>query len=119
MFEHPKTFATLAMDPVKKKEIMDDLDMFKNGKEYHARVGKAWKRGYLLYGPPGTGKSAMIAAMANYLDYDVYDFELTSVKTNTELRHMFIDTNVGISPTLVVGEELNQYKSGGVSHLLR
>ena len=25
---------------------------------------------------------------------------------------------VGISPTLVVEEELNQHKSGGVSHLL-
>ena len=56
VFEHPKTFDTLAMDPAKKKEITDDLDMFKNGKDYYARVGKAWKRGYLLYGPPGTGK---------------------------------------------------------------
>ncbi|CAO2146846.1 unnamed protein product [Urochloa humidicola] len=67
-FEHPSTFETLAMDPSKKREIMDDLDAFRNGKEYYARVGKAWKRGYLLYGPPGTGKSSMIAAMANYLD---------------------------------------------------
>jgi hypothetical protein len=90
--EHPKTFATLAIDPARKKEIMDDLDMFKNGKDYHARVGKAWKRGYLLYGPPGTGKSAMVAAMANHLDYDVYDIELTSVHSNTDLRRLFIET---------------------------
>ncbi|CAO2144565.1 unnamed protein product [Urochloa humidicola] len=67
-FEHLLTFETLTMDPSKKREITDDLDAFRNGKEYYARVGKAWKRGYLLYSPPGTGKSSMIAAMANYLD---------------------------------------------------
>ncbi|EXB47696.1 hypothetical protein L484_010480 [Morus notabilis] len=55
LFEHPATFDTLAMDPKKKKEIVNDLLKFKKGKEYYAKVGKAWKRGYLLYGPPGTG----------------------------------------------------------------
>uniref|UniRef100_M8AZT5 Mitochondrial chaperone BCS1 n=1 Tax=Aegilops tauschii TaxID=37682 RepID=M8AZT5_AEGTA len=50
----------------------------RESKEYYAKVGKAWKRGYLLYGPPGTGKSTMIAAMANFLDYDIYDLELTA-----------------------------------------
>ncbi|KAF8760532.1 hypothetical protein HU200_010072 [Digitaria exilis] len=92
LFEHSKTFTTLAMDPARKKEIMDDLDKFKNGKEYYARVGKAWKRGYLLYGPPGTGKSSMIASMANHLDYDIYDIELTSVHSNAELRKLLIKT---------------------------
>ncbi|RLM99643.1 cell Division Protein AAA ATPase family protein [Panicum miliaceum] len=90
--EHPSTFATLAMDPARKQEIVDDLEMFRDGKEYYASVGKAWKRGYLLFGPPGTGKSTMIAAMANFLDYDVYDLELTAVKSNTELRRLFIET---------------------------
>ncbi|TKV90749.1 hypothetical protein SEVIR_9G049300v4 [Setaria viridis] len=104
VFEHPKTFATLAMDPAKKKEITDDLDMFKNGKDYYARVGKAWKRGYLLYGPPGTGKSAMIAAMANYLDYDIYDIELTSVHSNTDLRKLFIETT---SKSIIVIEDID------------
>ncbi|XP_066396902.1 AAA-ATPase At3g28580-like isoform X2 [Miscanthus floridulus] len=104
VFEHPKTFATLAMDPVKKKEVMDDLDAFHNGKDYYARVGKAWKRGYLLYGPPGTGKSTMIAAMANHLDYDVYDIELTSVRTNTDLRKLFIETT---SKSIIVIEDID------------
>ncbi|CAO2186153.1 unnamed protein product [Urochloa humidicola] len=103
-FEHPSTFETLAMDPGKKREIMDDLDAFRNGKEYYARVGKAWKRGYLLYGPPGTGKSSMIAAMANYLDYDIYDVELTSVSSNTDLRRMFIDTK---GKSIIVIEDID------------
>ncbi|OEL33512.1 AAA-ATPase [Dichanthelium oligosanthes] len=103
-FDHPKTFDKLAMDPAKKKEIIDDLDMFKKGKDYHKRVGKPWKRGYLLYGPPGTGKSTMVAAMANYLEYDVYDFELTSVNTNTDLRKLLIETK---SRSIMVFEDID------------
>uniref|UniRef100_A0A0A9D4K2 BCS1 n=1 Tax=Arundo donax TaxID=35708 RepID=A0A0A9D4K2_ARUDO len=57
---HPSTFDTLAMD---KK---------------------------LLYGPPGTGKSSLIAAMANYLKFDIYDLELTEVKCNSDLRRLLV-----------------------------
>jgi len=92
------------MDPAKKKEIIDDLNMFKNSKEYYNRIGKPWKRGYLLYGPPGSGKSTMVAAMANYLHYDVYDFELTSVKTNTELRKLLIEIK---SKSIIVFEDID------------
>ncbi|XWS30293.1 hypothetical protein CRYUN_Cryun24cG0104500 [Craigia yunnanensis] len=93
VFEHPATFDTLAMDAKKKEEIMNDLIKFRTGRDYFARIGKAWKRGYLLYSPPGTGKSTMIAAMANLLEYDVYDLELTAVKDKTELRSLLIDTS--------------------------
>ncbi|XP_071727442.1 AAA-ATPase ASD, mitochondrial-like [Rutidosis leptorrhynchoides] len=91
-FQHPSNFSTLAMDPKKKKDILDDLITFSKSKDYYEQVGKCWKRGYLLYGPPGTGKSSMIAAMANLLEYDIYDLELTSVKDNTELKRLLIQT---------------------------
>ncbi|CAK9143427.1 unnamed protein product [Ilex paraguariensis] len=68
--DHPATFETLAMD-WKVKEVLKDLDRFVKRKEYYRKVGKAWKRGYLLYGPPGTGKSSLIAAIANYLNFDI------------------------------------------------
>ncbi|PPD95532.1 hypothetical protein GOBAR_DD07425 [Gossypium barbadense] len=92
-FESPATFQTIAMDPSKKEEIINDLVSFSKGKEYYMKLGKPWKRGYLLYGPPGTGKSTMIAAMANFLNYDIYDLELTTVKTNTELRKLLAETS--------------------------
>nr|CAB3464287.1 unnamed protein product [Digitaria exilis] len=64
---HPSTFDTLAMDQKLKQSIIDDLNRFIKRKDYYKKIGKAWKRGYLLYGPPGTGKSSLIAAMANLL----------------------------------------------------
>ncbi|KAK7341461.1 hypothetical protein VNO80_24391 [Phaseolus coccineus] len=90
--EHPATLATVAMDSDLKEMIIRDLDMFVERKGLYKSVGKAWKRGYLLSGPPGTGKSSLIAAMANYLNFDVYDLELTSVRRNSELRKLLMAT---------------------------
>ncbi|KAG9134916.1 hypothetical protein Leryth_001212 [Lithospermum erythrorhizon] len=116
-FKHPSTFETLAMDPEKKREIMNDLLDFANGEGFYQRTGRAWKRGYLLYGPPGTGKSSMIAAMANFLGYDIYDLELTEVHTNSELRKLLMKTS---SKSIIVIEDIdcsinltNRKKSGG------
>ncbi|KAL5722484.1 AAA-ATPase ASD [Ranunculus cassubicifolius] len=103
-FSHPSSFRTLAMDEDKKQDIIDDLTTFSKGKEYYAKIGKAWKRGYLLYGPPGTGKSTMIAAIANFLEYDIYDLELTAVKDNTELRKLLIETS---NKSVIVIEDID------------
>nr|GEW10569.1 AAA-ATPase ASD, mitochondrial-like [Tanacetum cinerariifolium] len=104
LFEHPSTFETLAMDPKMKRDIINDLENFSKSKDYYNKIGKAWKRGYLLYGPPGTGKSSMIAAMANFLNYDIYDIELNSVKNNSKLRKLLIDTS---SKAIIVIEDID------------
>jgi chaperone BCS1 len=46
----------------------------------------------------------MIAAMANYLDYDIYDIELTSVSTNRDLRKLFIKTR---GKSIIVIEDID------------
>ena len=88
--DHPATFETLALDQEIKEFVLEDLKRFVTRKEYYRKVGKAWKRGYLLYGPPGTGKSSLIAAMANYLHFNIYDLELTELHCNSELRRLLI-----------------------------
>ncbi|CAN1814040.1 Protein HYPER-SENSITIVITY-RELATED 4 [Linum perenne] len=90
--DHPATFDTLAMDAEMKNMVLKDLDRFLKRRDYYRKVGKAWKRGYLLYGPPGTGKSSLIAAMANYIHFDIYDLELTQLSGNSELRRLLIAT---------------------------
>ncbi|KAL9245888.1 hypothetical protein vseg_019487 [Gypsophila vaccaria] len=89
-FSHPFTFDALALDPEVKQRIIDDLDKFMERKEFYKSVGRAWKRGYLLYGPPGTGKSSLVAAMANYLKYDIYDIQLSGVKDDDTLRRLLL-----------------------------
>ncbi|XP_009609681.2 AAA-ATPase At5g17760-like [Nicotiana tomentosiformis] len=90
--EHPSTFETLALETALKKAIIEDLDRFLKRKEFYRRVGKAWKRGYLLYGPPGTGKSSLIAAIANYLKFDIYDLDLSHIRRDSDLRKLLLST---------------------------
>ncbi|PHT85197.1 hypothetical protein T459_07303 [Capsicum annuum] len=86
VLNHPATFDTMAMEPETKKELIEDLDMFKIGLLH----GRAWKRGYLFYRPPGTGKSSLVAAMANYLNFDVNNLDLREVQCNSDLRRLLI-----------------------------
>lgn len=102
--DHPATFDTMAMDPEMKKALIEDLDRFTRRKEYYRRVGKAWKRGYLLYGPPGTGKSSLVAAMANYLKFDIYDMDLKEIQCNSDLRRLLIGTG---SRSILVIEDID------------
>ncbi|KAL6650271.1 hypothetical protein ACP70R_009196 [Stipagrostis hirtigluma subsp. patula] len=91
-FSHPSTFDTLAIDPALREEIREDLLRFAGRQKFYERVGRAWKRGYLLHGPPGTGKTSLVAAIANLLKFDVYDLDLTTVRSNLHLRSLLLNT---------------------------
>ncbi|KAM0023264.1 putative ATPase, AAA-type, core, AAA-type ATPase domain-containing protein [Helianthus debilis subsp. tardiflorus] len=90
--DHPATFEMVAMDPGVKEMLVKDLDRFLERRDYYRKVGKAWKRGYLLNGPPGTGKSSLVAAIANYLKFDIYDLDLTDIYSNSKLRRVLLGT---------------------------
>lgn len=75
-FAHPATLDAVAMDAELKARVRADLEAFLKGRAYYHRLGRVWRRSYLLYGAPGTGKSSFAAAMARFLGYDVYDLDL-------------------------------------------
>ncbi|XP_061345643.1 AAA-ATPase At3g50940-like [Gastrolobium bilobum] len=90
--EHPSTFETLAMESELKNAVMEDLNRFVKRRDFYKKVGRAWKRGYLLYGPPGTGKSSLIAAMANHLKFDIFDLQLGNIVRDSDLRKLLLAT---------------------------
>ncbi|KAF2287323.1 hypothetical protein GH714_039632 [Hevea brasiliensis] len=89
-FHHPMTFSTIAMDAELKQAVLDDLNTFMNSKEYYKRIGKAWKRTYLIHGPPGTGKSSLIAAIANHLNYNIYQVDLSYFQKGDDIRDLLL-----------------------------
>ncbi|XP_023898695.1 AAA-ATPase At3g50940 [Quercus suber] len=104
ILEHAATFDKLAMSPELKRSIKDDLDRFVTRKEWYKKVGRAWKRGYLIYGPPGTGKSTLIAAMANHLDFDVYFFDISNVDSDSMLRQILLTIS---NRSMIVFEDID------------
>lgn len=104
-FTHPATLDTIAMDTDLKIKVKSDLETFTKSQNYYHKMGRAWKRNYLLYGPSGTGKSSFIGAMANFLNYDVYDVDLSRVSDDSDLKLLLLQTT---NRSLIVIEDLDR-----------
>ncbi|XP_008234685.1 PREDICTED: AAA-ATPase At2g46620-like [Prunus mume] len=114
-FTHPATFDTVVMDAELKNKVRSDLENFLKSKQYYHRLGRVWKRSFLLYGPSGTGKTSFIAAMARFLSYDVYDIDMSKVYDDSDLKMLLLQTT---SKSLIVVEDLDRFlmdKSTAVS----
>ncbi|GMH00387.1 hypothetical protein Nepgr_002226 [Nepenthes gracilis] len=105
-FTHPATLDTIAMDAELKNKIKSDIEAFLKSKQYYQRLGRAWKRSYLLYGPSGTGKSSFVAAIAKLLSYDVYDVDLSKVSSDSDLKLLLLQTT---SRSVILIEDFDRY----------
>ena len=97
------------MDPDLKARVRADLESFLKGRAYYHRLGRIWRRSYLLYGAPNMGKSTFAAAMARFLGYDVYDIDLSRGGCD-DLRALLLDTT---PRSLILMEDLDCYLRGG------
>ncbi|XP_017700731.2 AAA-ATPase At2g46620-like [Phoenix dactylifera] len=109
-FTHPSTLDTVAIDPELKTRVRADLEAFVKGRAYYHRLGRVWRRSYLLYGPPGTGKTTFAAAMAKFLCYDIYDVDLSRLAADgADLRSLLLQT---APRSVILVEDLDRYLSG-------
>uniref|UniRef100_A0A2N9GGV0 AAA+ ATPase domain-containing protein n=1 Tax=Fagus sylvatica TaxID=28930 RepID=A0A2N9GGV0_FAGSY len=114
-FTHPATFDTVVMDVDLKNKVRSDLEQFIKSKQFYHRLGRVWKRSYLLFGPSGTGKTSFIAAMARLLCYDVYEIDMSKVLDDSDLKTLLLQTTC---KSLIVIEDLDRFfieKSTAVS----
>lgn len=105
-FTHPATIETVAMDPEIKNKVRSDLEWFAKARPYFHRLGRVWKRSYLLHGPAGTGKTSFVAAMAKLLCYDVYNVDLSRVGSDSQLNSLLLQTS---SKSLILIEDLDLF----------
>ncbi|KAF2299375.1 hypothetical protein GH714_031766 [Hevea brasiliensis] len=105
-FTHPATMDTVVMDGDLKNKVKADLESFLKSKQYYHRLGRVWKRSYLLLGDSGTGKSSFIAAMAKFLNFDVYDIDITKVSDDSDLKMLLLQTT---SRSMIVIEDLDRF----------
>ncbi|CAL5053076.1 unnamed protein product [Urochloa decumbens] len=78
-FVHPSTFDTLAIDPALRDGIRADLLCFVRRRD-------------------------LIAAIANLLEFDIYDLELTAVGSNSDLRRLLASTR---HKSLIIVEDID------------
>ncbi|XP_030924684.1 AAA-ATPase At2g46620-like [Quercus lobata] len=105
-FTHPLTFENISMEEDLKNKVKFDLESFLKGKQYYHRLGRVWRHNFLLYSPSGTGKSSFVAAMANFLSYDVYDINVSKVSKDSDLNSLLLGT---MSRSIIVIKDFDRF----------
>jgi hypothetical protein len=77
-----KIFNTLYF--TQKVQLLNLINKFKENKMYPKCISMDNKLGILLYGPPGTGKTGTISAVANFLNRNIVNVNLSSPNIKRE-----------------------------------
>ncbi|KAK9672413.1 hypothetical protein RND81_12G098900 [Saponaria officinalis] len=113
-FVHPASFDSIVLDNDVKNKVKNDLELFMKSRRYYSKIGRVWKRSYLLYGGSGTGKSSFAAAMTKYLSYDLYDIDISRISNGSDLKTLLLQTT---RKSVILVENLDVYLSGNSSRV--
>ena len=74
-----------------KSELIADIQNYLDPKnrQFYAKRGIPYRRGYLLHGPPGTGKTSLATALAGHFGLGLFLVHLPSVRSDYSLDMLF------------------------------
>lgn len=75
----PRRLEAVILPGTDKERIVRDIQQFLNSKEYYAKLGIPYHRGYAFYGPPGTGKTSLASALGREFGMSVYIVNLSDL----------------------------------------
>ncbi len=96
--------------PQRIKDLIGEVAMWRNSRDWYQGRGIPWKRGWLLYGPPGTGKTALARAFAEDLNLPIYVFNLAELG-NHELMRAWAEMQVNV-PCIALLEDFDNVFHG-------
>lgn len=96
--------------PEEIREVLDEIEVWKNNRDWYLEHNIPWKRGMLLYGPPGSGKSAVARAIAEDLDLPLFSFSLGEM-LNMDLQRSWTDM-LSHTPCIALFEDFDNVFHG-------
>lgn len=85
----PRDPQTVVLREGQMQALIDDASRYLKRKEWYAKRGLPWRRGYLFYGPPGNGKTSACLGLAAALKSPLYAIQLASVYDDNTLVDLF------------------------------
>lgn len=96
--------------PGRVKDLIGEIELWRNHRAWYHKKGIPWKRGWMLFGPPGTGKTALARAFAEDLNMPIYVFNLAELG-NTELIKGWAEMQVNV-PCIALIEDIDNVFHG-------
>lgn len=87
------------------KEVLEDVESFKNSESFYESRGIPYKRGYFLEGETGTGKSTLIQIISTLYGMEVYLVNINSSMTDSNLISLLSQVQ---SNSIIVFEEFEK-----------
>lgn len=78
----PRRLEAVQLKDGDKEALVADIHKFLNSREYYAKLGIPYHRGYAFFGPPGTGKSSLASAIGDEFGMSVYNVSLADFSDN-------------------------------------
>ena len=75
----PRCLDTVIFSNGLKKELVKDIENFKNSQAWYAEMGIPYHRGYLFEGPAGTGKTSLVVGLSRYFNAQVYILKISDM----------------------------------------
>jgi len=87
--------------------ICNDIQQFRERKDWYKQKGIPYRRGYFLCGPPGNGKSSLVMALAGKLGMDISILSLAWTLSDEQLQNLLLDMPQG---SLLLIEDIDKIK---------
>lgn len=77
-----------------KHKIMNQINFFKNNKQWYIDKGKPYTLGICSWGSPGCGKTSFEKVITKYLDRHMIIVDLKKIKKQNDLEKLFFDEKI-------------------------
>ena len=105
----PRPLDSVIMPKGDVEKIVQDIDAFRQNRDWYTKMGIPYRKGYIFYGPPGTGKTSLVAGLSSHFKANVYILKLNDM-SDSALRDAIRQTEPN---SFLIMEDIDCVRASG------